>query len=376
VAFTDATAQGAQGSGMLDATGNAEFPLHYFGAGTHTVTASYWGDNSYNASTSAAVSFTVLRAGTITSVTTNVNSIYSGSVVVTASVRPSAANSIGQLPNGTVTFTDKTTGAVLETTGGLNTVQDPSTGAYYGTIAIEVPVSQLTLGSNGIVATYNGDANYAASAAPAAAVVACTAGCGNGTGQTIALSFNASTPAAAASNGGSMTTTPVLVTPSGGFTGDVKLTCSVAGTNPSDVNIPKCNFNPGTVTITNTQAVQSTLTVTTTAAGTTDAADASRNGVWSAVRGGTMLACVLLFGIPGRRRSLALLRVVLCAVALGAAMGGMTGCGGSGSMGSTSTTTSNAATGTTPDKYTVTFRAVDAKTGTLTAQDYLTMSVN
>jgi hypothetical protein len=57
-------------------------------------------------------------------------------------------------------------------------------------------------------------------------------------------------------------------------------------------------------------------------------------------------------------------------------MGGMTGCGGSGSMGSTSTTTSNAATGTTPDKYTVTFRAVDAKTGTLTAQDYLTMSVN
>jgi hypothetical protein len=376
VTFTDATAQGVQGSGMLDATGNAEFPSHYFGAGTHTVTASYWGDNSYNASTSAAVSFTVLKAGTIASVTTNVNSIYSGSVVVTASVRPSVASSVGQLPNGTVTFTDKTTGAVLETTGGLNTVQDPSTGAYYGTIAIEVPVSQLTLGSNGIVATYNGDANYTASAASAATVVACTAGCGNGTGQTIALSFYASTAATATSNGGSMTATPVLVTPGGGFTGDVKLTCSVTGTNPGDVNIPKCSFNQGTVTITNTQAVQSTLTVTTTAAGTTDAAGASRSGVWSAVRGGTMLACVLLFGIPRRRRSLALLRVVLCAVALGAAMGGMTGCGGSGNMGSTSTTTTNAATGTTPDKYTVTFRAVDAKTGTLTAQDYFTMSVN
>lgn len=376
VAFTDTAAQGAQGSGMLDATGNAEFPLHYFGAGTHTVTASYWGDNSYNASTSAAVSFTVVKAGTITSVTTNVNSIYSGSVVVTASVRPSVTNSIGQLPNGTVTFTDKTTGAVLQTIGGLNTVQDPSTGAYYGTLAIEVPASQLILGSNGIVATYNGDTNYTASVAPAAAVVACTAGCGNGTGQTIALSFNASTPSTATSNGGSMTTTPVLVTPGGGFTGGVNLTCSVTGTNPGDVNIPKCSFNPGTVTITNTQAVQSTLTVTTTTAGTTDAADASGSGVWSAVRGGTMIACVLLFGIPGRRRSLALLRVVLCAVAMGGALGGMMGCGGSGSIGSTSTTTSNAATGTTPDNYTVTFRAVDAKTGTLTAQDSFTMKVN
>ena len=75
VTFRIRTPQGAQGSGMLDATGNAEFPLHYFGAGTHTVTASYWGDNSYNPSNSAAISFTVLKAGTTTTVTTNANSI-------------------------------------------------------------------------------------------------------------------------------------------------------------------------------------------------------------------------------------------------------------------------------------------------------------
>jgi hypothetical protein len=89
-----------------------------------------------------------------------------------------------------------------------------------------------------------------------------------------------------------------------------------------------------------------------------------------------MLACVLIFGIPGRRRALALLRGVLCAVALGGALGGMMGCGGSGSNGSTSAATSNAATGTTPDTYTVTFRAADAKTGTLTAQESFTISVN
>jgi len=377
VTFTDVNAQGAQGSGMLDATGNAEFPLHYFGAGTHTVAASYWGDNSYNASNSATVSFTVLKAGTTTTVTTNMSSIDSGSVVLTAAVRPSAANSVGQLPNGTVTFTDKTSGAVLGTTGGLNTVQDPSTGAYYGTIAIEVPVSQLALGSNSIVATYNGDTNYTPSAASAAVSVACTAGCGNGTGQALTLSFGTSTPAAATHPAGTTSTTQVSVGATGGFTGDVKLTCSVAGTSSDDVNIPKCSFNPATVTITNAQAVQSMLTVTTTAAGTTASADARDNGAWSAIRGGAMLACVLILGVPGRRRSLALLRVVLCAVALGGALGGVMGCGGgSGSNGSTSAATSNAATGTTPDTYTVTFRAVDAKTGTLTAKDSFTISVN
>ena len=376
VTFTDTNAQGAQGSGMLDATGNAEFPLHYFGAGTHTVAASYWGDNSYNASNSAAISFTVLKAGTTTTVTTNTNSIDSGSVAVTAAVRPSAANSVGQLPNGTVTFTDKTTGAVLGTTGGLNTVRDPSTGVYSSTIAIDVPVSQLTLGSNSIVASYNGDANYTASAASAPVAVACTAGCGNGTGQSLTLSFGTSTPAAATRPAGTTSTTPVLVGATGGFTGDVKLTCSVTGTNVEDVNIPKCSFNPGTVAITNADGVQSILTVTTTAAGTIASADARDSGVWSAVRGGAMLACVLIFGIPGRRRSLALLRLVLCAVALGGALGGMMGCGGAGGSGSTSAATSNAATGTTPDTYTVTFRAADAKTGTLTAQNSFTISVN
>jgi hypothetical protein len=52
------------------------------------------------------------------------------------------------------------------------------------------------------------------------------------------------------------------------------------------------------------------------------------------------------------------------------------GCGGSGGSGSTPAATSNAATGTTPDTYTVTFRAADAKTGTLTAQESFTISVN
>ena len=165
VTFTDTvTQQGAQGSGTLDATGNAEFPLHYLGAGTHTVTASYWGDSSYNASTSAAVTFTVLKAGTATSITANANSVSSGSVMLTATVQPTVANSFAQLPGGTVTFTDSASGAVLGTTASLAAARDAATGGYLSSGSITVPVSRLTLGSNGIVATYSGDANYTTSA--------------------------------------------------------------------------------------------------------------------------------------------------------------------------------------------------------------------
>ncbi|HEY3991158.1 MAG TPA: Ig-like domain repeat protein [Acidobacteriaceae bacterium] len=370
VTFSDATVQGAQGSGMLDASGNAEFPLHYFGVGTHTVTASYWGDSSYNPSTSASVTFTVQKAATTTSVTTNVNSIDSGAVIVTAAIRPTG-NSFAQPPSGTITLTDTTSGAVLGTAGNLTTVQDPSTGAFYSTAAINVQVAQLTLGSNSIVATYSGDTNFMASAASAPVVVTCTAGCGNGTGQTLSLSFAAGTSAVATSSAGGTTTTQVSIGGQGGFTGAVNLTCSVTGAHSGDVNIPKCSFSPATITIANADSVQSTLTVTTTAPAPTAAA-ASQTIAWSMVRGGAMMACMLFLGFPGRRRSLAMLCLLLCAFGLG----GMVACGGSAGNGNAPSAGASAATGTTPDTYTITFRAVDAATGTLTAQNSLTISVN
>jgi hypothetical protein len=53
-------------------------------------------------------------------------------------------------------------------------------------------------------------------------------------------------------------------------------------------------------------------------------------------------------------------------------------CGGTGSAASTHTSSTGAgasAGGTTPDTYTVTFKAVDAATGTVSAADYLTITV-
>jgi hypothetical protein len=373
ITFSDTADQGVQGSGMLDATGNSEFPVHYFGVGTHTVSASYSGDSSYNPGASGPVTFTVQKVETTASVTTNVNSLYTGTVTVTAAIKPSAANFVAPPPNGTVTFTDATNGTVLGTAGAATTVRDPVTGAYFSTATMDVPVTQLVLGNNKIIAVYNGDGNFMASAASAPAVVTCTAGCGNGTGQTLTLSVTQGTSAASAGAVSSTSAMIVSVTPGGGFTGGVKLSCSVSGSNSGDVNVPTCSFNPATVTITNTQSAQATLTVTSTPAGTTAAASEMR--IWSE-RGGAMLACVLIFGLPGRRRSFAVLRVLLCVVALGAVLGGTTGCGGSAGSDKPSSSGTTLSTGTTPDTYTVTFHAADAATGTVTAQNSFTISVN
>jgi hypothetical protein len=59
-------------------------------------------------------------------------------------------------------------------------------------------------------------------------------------------------------------------------------------------------------------------------------------------------------------------------------MSGLLACGGTGSASGTHTSSTGvgaSAGGTTPDTYTVTFKAVDAATGTVSAADYLTITV-
>jgi hypothetical protein len=369
VGFSDSNPLGATGGAVLDATGNAEFPSHYnFQAGMHSIAAGYGGDKSYNPSTSATITFTVQKAATTTSVSADAASIFAGSVNVIATINPATPQFYGQLLDGQVTFTDTTSGAVLGSSS-LRSMVNSSTGLLYGTTTLSVQVSQLTMGINSIVASYGGGTNFVASTASAPVVVSCTAGCGNGTGQTLGLVFYQSTPQSHIISAGTTSTTPVGTIPGGGFVGGVNLTCSVTGTKSSDVNIPQCTFNPATVAISGTDGAESTLTVTTTAPGKS-AASVSQSRSWLATRGGLVLAYVILLGFPGRRRSFALFRIVVCA----AVLGGILACGG-GSSGSTPPAGGNVSPGTTSDLYTITFRAADAATGTLTAQDYFTLSV-
>jgi hypothetical protein len=159
-------------------------------------------------------------------------------------------------------------------------------------------------------------------------------GSGSGTEQFL-LSGTAMTVASAGSNA----TSTISVTPSGGFTGAVALTCAITSSPANAVNPPTCSVSQPQA-ISGTQSVSATLTVNTTAAQT---ADAHHNLLFKC-EGGTSLAVLLFFLIPRRRN----LRSLVGMFALAMFLAGASGCGFS--AGQIKTTSP----GTTPGTYTIT----------------------
>ncbi len=191
VQFTDSATGGlaaGTGNATLDSTGNAEANTLYLPAGTHSITASYSGDLSYNPSSSGTISLTVSMAPTTITLTSSASSVFNGGVYLNAQMMTSVPL-ISLAAYGSVTFTDTTSNTVLGTTNSGNFGQ--CTGAT--TLCIGAPLqvhsTQLQMGANSIVATYTGDSNFIGSGPSAPATVTCTASCWNAAGQTIGLSF-------------------------------------------------------------------------------------------------------------------------------------------------------------------------------------------
>jgi hypothetical protein len=151
-------------------------------------------------------------------------------------------------------------------------------------------------------------------------------------------------------------TSTITVTPSGGFTGTVSLSCAIVPIAASD---PATCGIPASVTISGATAQTATLTVYTTAATSSALVYPKRPGVPWYAAGGATLACLLLFGIPARRRSW---RTMLGMVMLLAAISSVVlGCGGGGGGGGGNT-------GTTPGSYVITVTGTsgaDTETGTV-----------
>jgi hypothetical protein len=191
------------------------------------------------------------------------------------------------------------------------------------------------------------DANQAGSSAYAAApqvqqsfsVNAAPTFTGSGGGGSISIEPGATT-------GNTMT---ISVTPSNGFTGSVGLHCSISPAAASDP--ATCSFAPPSVTISGNTAQTSTLTINTTSA--VSSANQMKRLFWPTA-GGTVLAVVLLFWVPRRRRNwLAILGLLVLFASIGEL-----GCGGGGGSGG-----GGGNTGTTPGTYTVT---VTGTSGSLT----------
>jgi hypothetical protein len=116
------------------------------GTGSCLVTATMAGSSSYDPVTSAAVTISVQKANTTTTVNSSAaTSILNASVTFTATVLPQYSG----VPTGTVTFQD-----------GSNTI---GTGTLNGTGIATYTTSTLTVNSHPITAVYGGDGSFTGS---------------------------------------------------------------------------------------------------------------------------------------------------------------------------------------------------------------------
>jgi subtilase family serine protease len=159
-------------------------------------------------------------------------------------------------------------------------------------------------------------------------------------------------------------TSTITITPGGGFTGNVALTTAITS-SPVDAQYPPTlSFGSTTpVSITGASAGTATLTVSTTAPTTATLSYPAHPGNPWYVTGGVTLACLLLIGIPTRRRGWrAMLGMLALLVVLA---GGVIACGGGSGGGGGNP-------GTTLGTYTITVTGIS---GTITATNTISLTV-
>jgi hypothetical protein len=161
-------------------------------------------------------------------------------------------------------------------------------------------------------------------------------------------------------------TSTITLTPAGGFTGSVTMTAVLATSPAGAIDPPTLSFgSTSPISITGTSGGTAALTIATTASTTPPCNAANQvkpRMPWYA--GGAALACLILIGIPARRRRWqSLLGILLLSVAL---CGGVLACGGSGGSTACAGPTSS---GTTAGTYTITVTGTsgaDVATSTVT----------
>ncbi|HTC94233.1 MAG TPA: FG-GAP-like repeat-containing protein [Terriglobales bacterium] len=140
------------GSGPLDGSGHATFATSALSLGTHVITPLYSGDLSFVSHTLPAIT-QVVNVGTLTALVSSQDPSGDGqSVTLTATVTPSAGNSI---PTGTVTFLQGASPIVNCTNVALDNT---------GTAQCITPA--LTVGTYTFKASYPGDGNFLSSLSP------------------------------------------------------------------------------------------------------------------------------------------------------------------------------------------------------------------
>ena len=238
VNFWDTNGAGA-GSNWLDAKGNALTPpLTQIHAGSHSLTAGYYGDLSFNSSVNLTpINFNITSLATNTAL---VSQQTSESFLLTATV---SASGTGAPATGTVTFNSG--GTIL----GTAQLTNGSTGNGTTQATATLDATQLAPGQYSVTASYPGDGNYIAS-------------------NSTTLVLNLAADFTVADRGITSQTVPagrtasyindIGVNPFFGFTGTVTVSCTVPA------KATTCSVNPNSYSLGSGKGI-GTLSVTTTA---------------------------------------------------------------------------------------------------------------
>jgi subtilase family serine protease len=185
--------------------------------------------------------------------------------------------------------------------------------------------------------------------------------------KTATYTLSASTASPSTVSPGSSATSTITLNGSNSYAGTVTLTCSVSPT--TDTDTPTCSVSPTSVALSaSTTTGTATVTVKTTAATTSEVRKPGKG--WLGAGSGAVLALLLFFGIPAKRRGWQSMLGVLIVMAM---LGSLDGCSSSSSSGSGSGSSSG---GTTAGTYTITVNGTGNDSATTTASTSFTVVVN
>jgi hypothetical protein len=298
-----------------------------------TFTPDVPGAVNYNIATQSATVTVTAAIGTAMATMTVTPSVATITNAQSLSVTIALAGGSGQsTPTGPVTLAS----------GSYSAQQELSSGS----VSFDIPAGALSAGANTLTATYSGDATYAKATGTATITVS-----------QVIVTISSPT---SVSPGGSTSATATF-TAGSTYSGTLDMTCALGNSPTGAQSLPTCSLNPANIAIAAGGSGTSTLTINTTAASNSALARPLPRNLWDVGGGGALLAVLVLFGVPSRRRHWALM-FVLVALALG---GCAIGCGGSGGQ-----STGPGTPATTAGNYTF------SVTGTDSANPKITVSTN
>lgn len=343
-------------SGQTLVQGKATFSLPYSDFETYFngITASYYGDSNYAASSGqSSVNIPVLVNPTMTASPLTVTSYADQPISVTITLTGPAGV---EVPTGTV--------LVVQPPEGIGYVSATSN-LVNGSAVVTIPANSLPIGQTFLEAIYSGDPFYTVGVVPLTYTV-------NLAAPTMTVTGTSVTVAAGAGTGNTST---ITVTPGGGLDGSVSLSAMIASSPSGAQYLPTFSFGTTSpLNITGTNAGTATLTITTLAPNSATLVYPKKPGVFRYAAEASALACIVLFCLPRRRNWQRMLGMLFLLVGL---TGGVFACGsgvnsnggnggGGGSGGGGGGTSSQ---GTTPGTYTITVSAISGTTsgiGTVT----------